>query len=142
LGFGRSLLQDPPAHGASLAAREGGERYPLYLGFARQLWTGSEIRTLRVEEDRVVAGMQRIRPPVMLEYDQGWNIASIVLEDAPRQFAQRDPDNILAYVDRCTAFFDEPGKGEWGGLVVGRHHALPPYPAGALRLGLHGRAPP
>src|SRR5690606_39432412 len=87
------LLQDPPAHGASLAAREGGERYPLYLGFARQLWTGSEIRTLRVEEDRVVAGMQRIRPPVMLEYDQGWNIASIVLEDAPRQFAQRSEEH-------------------------------------------------
>ncbi|WP_447729708.1 phosphoglycerol transferase I [Pseudoxanthomonas suwonensis] len=141
LGFGRSLLQDPPAHGASLAAREGGERYPLYLGFARQLWTGSEIRTLRVEEDRVVAGMQRIRPPVMLEYDQGWNIASIVLEDAPRQFAQRDPDNILAYVDRCTAFFDEPGKGEWCALVVDRNNALTLYPEEELQRGIQVDAP-
>lgn len=141
LGFGRSLLGDPALPGASVAARRDPERYPLYLGFARQLWTGSETRTLRVEDDRVVAGVQRIRPPVMLEYDQGWNIASIVLEDAPRQFAQRDPDNILAYVDRCTAFLDEPGKGEWCALVVDRNNALTLYSEAELQQGIQVDAP-
>ena len=59
----------------------------------------------------MVAGLQRIRAAQMLEYDTGWNIKSIVLEDAPRQFNDSDPDNILAYVDRCTAFLDDPSSG-------------------------------
>lgn len=148
LGFGRSMLDPAARPGASLAARggtagdaAGGDRYPLYLGFARQLWTGTETRTLRVEDDRVVAGVQRIRPPVMLEYDEGWNIASIVLEDAPRQFAQRDPDNILAYVDRCTAFVDASGSGEWCALVVDRNNALRLYPEAELARGIQVDAP-
>lgn len=141
LGFGRSLLDGEAPASASLAALQAPERWPLYLGFARQLWTGTETRTLRVEDDRVVAGVQRIRPPVMLEYDQGWNIASIVLEDAPRQFAERDPDNILAYVDRCTAFLDEPGSGEWCALVVDRNNALQFYPEVELARGIQVDAP-
>ncbi len=140
LGFGRSLL-GPASDGASLAAAAAGDGWSQYLGFARQLWTGTETRTLRIEDDRVVAGVQRIHPPVMLEYDQGWNIASIVLEDAPRQFAQRDPDNILAYVDRCTAFLDEPGSGEWCALVVDRSNALRLYPEAELAQGIQVDAP-
>ncbi|ADV26441.1 Phosphatidylglycerol--membrane-oligosaccharide glycerophosphotransferase [Pseudoxanthomonas suwonensis 11-1] len=141
LGFGRSLLAGDARPAASLAAREAPDRYPLYLGFARQLWTGRETRTLRIEDDRVVAGVQRIRPPVMLEYDQGWDIASIVLEDAPRQFAQRDPDNILAYVDRCTAFLDEPSGGEWCALVVDRNNARTLYAEEDLLRGIQVDAP-
>src|SRR5690606_8980534 len=59
LGFGRSLLDGEAPASASLAALQAPERWPLYLGFARQLWTGTETRTLRVEDDRVVAGVQR-----------------------------------------------------------------------------------
>jgi len=142
LGFGRSLLAQtahPSASAAALAAD--GARWPLYLGFARQLWTGTETRTLRIEDDRVVAGVQRIRPPVMLEYDSGWNIKSIVLEDAPRQFANSAPDNTLAYVDRCTAFLDDPSSGEWCALVVDRNNGLKLYPDWQLQRGIQVDAP-
>lgn len=141
LGFGRSLLAQSPRPSASAALAGDGARYPLYLGFARQLWTGTETRTLRIDEDRVVAGVQRIRPPVMLEYDSGWNITSIVLEDAPRQFANRDPDNILAYVDRCTAFIDDPSNGEWCALVVDRSNGVKLYPDWQLQEGIQVDAP-
>ncbi|AKC87330.1 phosphoglycerol transferase I [Pseudoxanthomonas suwonensis] len=141
LGFGRSLLAPPPRPSASAALAGDGTRFPLYLGFARQLWTGTETRTLRIDDDRVVAGVQRIRPPVMLEYDSGWNITSIVLEDAPRQFANRDPDNILAYVDRCTAFIDDPSNGEWCALVVDRSNGVKLYPDWQLQQGIQVDAP-
>nr|WP_279432849.1 phosphoglycerol transferase I [Luteimonas arsenica] len=142
LGFGRSLLSPAPKPSASIAAlTDDGERYPLYLGFARQLWTGTETRTLRIEDDQVVAGLQRIRPPVMLEYDTGWNIKSIVLEDAPRQFNDSDPDNILAYVDRCTAFLDDPSSGEWCAVVVDRGNGLTLYPDWQLQQGIQVDAP-
>lgn len=143
LGFGRSLLAQAPAHpSASIAALDQDHtRYPLYLGFARQLWTGTETRTLRIEDDQVVTGVQRIRPPVMLEYDSGWNIASIVLEDAPRQFANSDPDNILAYVDRCTAFVDDPSSGEWCALLVDRNNGLKLYPDWQLQRGIQVDTP-
>lgn len=142
LGFGRSLLAPGAAPSASAAAlADDGARYPLYLGFARQLWTGTDARTLRIEDDQVVAGLQRIRPPVMLEYDAGWNIKSIVLEDAPRQFADSDPDNILAYVDRCTAFLDDPSSGEWCAAVVDRRNGLTLYPDLKLRQGIQVDTP-
>lgn len=142
LGFGRSLLATearPAASAAALAA--GGAGYPPYLAFARQLWTGTDTRTLRIEDDQVVAGLQRIRPPVMLEYDAGWNIKSIVLEDAPRQFNDRDPDNILAYVDRCTAFVDDPSSGEWCAVVVDRRNGLALYADAELQAGIQVDAP-
>jgi len=142
LGFGRSLLAQAPRPSASVAAlAEDSARYPLYLGFARQLWTGTETRTLRIEDDQVVTGLQRIRPPVMLEYDTGWNIKSIVLEDAPRQFNASDPDNILAYVDRCTAFLDDPSKGEWCALVVDGRNGLTLYPDWQLQQGIQVDTP-
>ncbi len=142
LGFGRSLLAQALRPSASVAALTGdGARYPLYLGFARQLWTGTETRTLRIDDDRVVTGLQRIKPPVMLEYDAGWNIKSIVLEDAPRQFANNDPDNILAYVDRCTAFLDDPSDGEWCALVVDRDNGVKLYPDWQLQQGIQVDAP-
>ncbi|MGY0650584.1 phosphoglycerol transferase I [Luteimonas sp. A537] len=142
LGFGRSLLaQTPSASASSAALADDGARYPLYLGFARQLWTGTRTRTLRIENDLVVAGLQRIQPPVMLEYDTSWNIKSIVLEDAPRQFADSDPDNILAYVDRCTAFLDDPSSGEWCAVVVDRRNGLTLYPDTQLQQGIQVDAP-
>nr|WP_162311390.1 phosphoglycerol transferase I [Pseudoxanthomonas broegbernensis] len=142
LGFGRSLLAQAPQPSASVAALTGdGARYPLYLGFARQLWTGTETRTLRIDDDQVVTGLQRIKPPVMLEYDSGWNIKSIVLEDAPRQFADSDPDNILAYIDRCTAFVDDPSSGEWCALLVDRHNGLKLYPDWQLQRGIQVDSP-
>lgn len=142
LGFGRSLLAQAPSASASVAAlAEDGARYPLYLGFARQLWTGTETRTLRIEDDQVVTGLQRIRPPVMLQYDTGWNIKSIVLEDAPRQFADSDPDNILAYIDRCTAFVDDPSSGEWCAVLVDARNGLTLYPDSELRRGIQVDAP-
>lgn len=142
LGFGRSLLAPGTRPSASAAAlAEGAVRYPLYLGFARQLWTGSDTRTLRIEDDLVVAGVQRIQPPVMLEYDAGWGIKSIVLEDAPRQFNDTDPDNVLAYVDRCTAFVDDPASGEWCAVVVDRDNRLTLHPDTRLQQGVQLDAP-
>ena len=136
LGFGRSLLADPPRDGASLAAREGdASGYRPYLGYARQLWMGRDTGTLRMDGDHVVVGDQQIRPPVMLEYDKTWNISSIVLEDAPRQF-MRDPDNVLAYVDRCTAFEDALPLGEWCALLVDRNNDLKLYADADLARGV------
>lgn len=136
LGFGRSLLADQPRDGASLAARDGDAwGYRPYLGYARQLWMGRDTGTLRMEGDHVVVGDQLIRPPVMLEYDKTWNISSIVLEDAPRQF-MRDPDNVLAYIDRCTAFEDALPLGEWCALLVDRNNDLKLYADADLARGV------
>ncbi|MEL1265990.1 phosphoglycerol transferase I [Pseudoxanthomonas putridarboris] len=140
LGFGRSLLASAPPS-ASVAARSGDQaRYQSYLGFARQLWTGQETGILRMDDDRVIVGQQQIKPPVLLEYDSQWNITSIVLEDAPRQF-MRDPDNVLAYIDRCTAFEDALPLGEWCALLVDRSNDLKLYTDLDLQQGVKIDAP-
>ncbi|GAB2504557.1 phosphoglycerol transferase I [Pseudoxanthomonas sangjuensis] len=144
LGFGRSLLAAGATASASAAAsRDGGKDYPRYLAFARQLWTGTDTRTLRVDDDgRVVVGRQRIQPPLMLEYDRDWNIRAMVLNDAPRQFIDRQPDNVLAYVDRCTAFLDDSLRGEWCAALWDRNDNLQLYTGAQLRHGVQVSASP
>ncbi|WP_202844411.1 phosphoglycerol transferase I [Luteimonas saliphila] len=119
LGFGRSLLVPKAQPGASRAALAGdGSGYAPYLAYARELWTGGDVRTLRVDGDQVRIGLQHVKPPVMIEYDADWGLGSITMEDAPRQFGIDDPANVRAYVDRCTAFDDSTLRGEWCALLV------------------------
>lgn len=142
LGFGRSLLAPRPGASASMAALAGdGRGYAPYLSYARTLWVGNEVRTLRIDADRITVGEQRVTPPVMLEYDPQWSIKAIFLEDAPRQFERSDPDNLLAYVDRCTAFEDASEHGEWCALLVDRDNNLTLHDDAALRQGVRVDAP-
>src|SRR5690606_18393413 len=119
LGFGRSLLAPGAAPSASLAALDrAGTGYAPYLAYARALWTGGDTRTLRIDGDQIRIGLQHVRPPVMIEYDEDWALGAITMEDAPRQFGIDDPANVRAYVDRCTAFDDDALSGEWCALLV------------------------
>ena len=119
LGFGRSLLVPGAAPSASLAALEDADTgYAPYLAYARALWTGGDTRTLRIDGDQIRIGLQHVRPPVMIEYDEDWALGAITMEDAPRQFGIDDPANVRAYVDRCTAFDDDALSGEWCALLV------------------------
>ncbi|MFT3756693.1 MAG: phosphoglycerol transferase I [Pseudoxanthomonas sp.] len=142
LGFGRSLLAaDTPPSASAAALADNGARFPLYLGYGRQLWTGTETRTLRVDDDAVRVGLQRIKPPVLLEYDRDWNLRSVVLNDAPRQFIDRDPDNVLAYVDRCTAFIDDASPKDWCAALWDHDNNLMVYDDAQLQQGVQVDAP-
>src|SRR5690606_8585182 len=93
LGFGRSLLAS--AHdGATRAALADEAAFAPYLAYARSLWTGGDVRTLRVEDGQLRIGLQHVRPPVMIEYDADWGLEAITMEDAPRQFGIDDPANV------------------------------------------------
>ncbi len=141
LGFGRSLLapQAQASASASIAARGGdaGDYRP-YLAFARSLWTGDATRTLRMDDAaRVAIGRQRIQPPVLLQYDQDWNLASITLEDgAIRELPQIAPDRAAVYVQRCTAFEDAALDGDWCALLVDRERGARLVGDAQLRRGL------
>src|SRR5690606_7779954 len=80
LGFGRSLLAT--AHdGATRAALVDEAAFAPYLAYARSLWTGGDVRTLRVEDGQLRIGLQHVRPPVMIEYDADWGLEAITMED-------------------------------------------------------------
>jgi phosphoglycerol transferase len=137
LGFGRSLLSPRAAPSASAAARkDDGATYPRYLAYARNLWTGQETRTLRVQDDKVMVGVQEVRPPVLLDYDKGWRLAGITLEDVPRRFQAATPKNTLAYVDRCTAFDDESPDTGWCAMLVNHEQKARLYRAEDLAAGV------
>lgn len=71
IGFGRSLLKPAPAASASVAATSGDTKtYARYSAFARSLWLGEQTRMLRLDDDQVLVGVQKVQPPVLLEYDQ------------------------------------------------------------------------
>ena len=121
IGFGRSLLSPPGTATASAAGRANDAEYPRYLAFARALWTGGgAARALQLDADaRVAVGSQRIQPPVLLQYDDDWNLSSITLEDWPAQQAlAARAERPLAYVQRCAAFEDADRDGEWCALLV------------------------
>lgn len=118
LGFGRSLLDPRAAPPASLAAQRDQAAYRRYLAFANGLWTGGNTRTLRVDGDEVLVGVQEVRPPVLLDYDNTWQLTGITLEDVPRRFRQARPSHALAYIDRCTAFDDDAPEAGWCAMVV------------------------
>ncbi|WMJ70805.1 phosphoglycerol transferase I [Stenotrophomonas sp. 24(2023)] len=143
LGFGRSLLADKrPASASAAARREGGKDYPQYLAFARSLWLGEPTRELKIDgDDQVVVGLQHVQPPVLLEYDKDWGLKSVYLENTSRQFDDADPDNTLAYVDRCTAFEDGSADGDWCALLVNRDNGIKLYRDGQLRQGIAVDAP-
>lgn len=143
MGFGRSLLDDKRAPSASAAARrDGGRDYPQYLAFARSLWLGEPTRQLKIDgDDQVVVGLQHVQPPVLLEYDKDWDLKSVYLENTSRQFDDADPDNTLAYVDRCTAFEDGSADGDWCALLVNRDNGIKLYRDGQLRNGIDVDAP-
>src|SRR5690606_17296908 len=90
----------PAADGGTRAALAGDEAFAPYLAYARSLWTGGDVRTLRVEDGQLRIGLQHVTPPVMVEYDPEWGLQAITMEDAPRQFGLDDPANVRAYVDR------------------------------------------
>ena len=139
LGFGRSLLAPQARAGASVAARGGdAAAYPRYLAFARSLWMGDATRTLRIDDAaRVAIGRQRIQPPVLLQYDKDWNLASITLEDsAIRELPHTAPDRAAVYVQRCTAFEDAALDGDWCALLVDREHGARLVGDAQLRRGL------
>lgn len=140
IGFGRSLLSPARGETASAAARSGdAARYPRYLAFARSLWTGGQgAHALRLDQDaRVAVGSQRIEPPVLLRYDDAWNLSSITLEDWPAlQALQASDGSPLAYVQRCTAFEDADRQGEWCALLVDARHGARLVDDAELRRGV------
>jgi phosphoglycerol transferase len=142
IGFGRSLLDPKAAHSASAAyARKDGADYPRYLAYARGLWTGHETRTLKVHDDRIVVGVQEVRPPVLLDYDAQWNLKNITLEDTPRQFRKASPENTLAYVDRCTAFDNDSPDSGWCALLLNNARDARLYRSSELAHGVRVDAP-
>jgi len=142
IGFGRSLLDPQHAQSASAAyARKDGRDYPRYLAYARDLWTGHETRTLKIHDDRIVVGVQEVRPPVLLDYDAQWNLKNITLEDTPRRFRKASPENTLAYVDRCTAFDNDSPDSGWCALLVNNARDARLYRSSELTHGVRVDAP-
>lgn len=139
LGFGRSLLAPQAQASASVAARDddAGD-YRRYLAFARSLWMGDATRTLRMDAGaRVAIGKQRIQPPVLLQYDEDWKLASVTLEDsAIRELPRTAPGRAAVYVQRCTAFEDAALDGEWCALLLDREHRARLVGHAQLRRGL------
>jgi len=124
------------------ARRDQGRDYPQYLAFARSLWLGEPTRELKIDgDDQVVVGLQHVQPPVLLEYDKDWGLKSVYLENTSRQFDDADPDNTLAYVDRCTAFEDGSADGDWCALLVNRDNGIKLYRDNDLRAGIAVDAP-
>lgn len=58
---------------------------------------------------------------------------SVYLENTSRQFDDANPDNTLAYVDRCTAFEDGSADGDWCALLVNRDNGIKLYRDNDLR---------
>lgn len=142
LGFGRSLLAPAGGAGATRAALLGdGAGFAPYLAYARNLWAGGDVRTLRIDGDRIRIGQQHVKPPVMIEYETDWSLRSITMEDAPRQFGIDDPPNVRAYVDRCTAFDDDALRGEWCALLVDGRGNMSLYADPDLHRGVRVDAP-
>ena len=124
------------------ARRDDGRDYPQYLAFARSLWLGQPTRELKIDgDDQVVVGLQHVQPPVLLEYDKDWGLKSVYLENTSRQFDDANPDNTLAYVDRCTAFEDGSADGDWCALLVNRDNGIKLYRDNDLRGGIAVDAP-
>ena len=142
IGFGRSLLADPRPASASVAAMKADPAdYARYRAFARSLWLGEKTRMLRLDDDQVLVGVQKVQPPVLLEYDASWALQSVYLEDTSRKFDQANPDHRLAYVDRCTAFEDGQADGDWCALLVDSDQGMRLYRDEQLRRGIAVDAP-
>lgn len=142
IGFGRSLLATPRAASASVAALKADPAdYARYRAFARSLWLGEQTRMLRLEDDQVLVGVQKVKPPVLLEYDAQWALESVYLENTSRRFDEADPSHRLAYVDRCTAFEDASADGHWCALLVDSDQGMRLYRDAQLRRGIAVDAP-
>ncbi|MBD9535725.1 phosphoglycerol transferase I [Stenotrophomonas sp. STM01] len=144
IGFGRSLLASPRPDSASVAALRGdaGSSYAPYRAFARSLWLGGDQpRMLRLEDEKVLVGVQQVQPPVLLEYDKDWQLASMYLENTSRKFEEADPTHRLAYVDRCTAFEDGSADGQWCALLVDADQGMRMFRDAQLRRGIAIDAP-
>ncbi|MGB3393173.1 MAG: phosphoglycerol transferase I [Stenotrophomonas sp.] len=142
IGFGRSLLATPRAASASVAAlKDDASDYARYRAFARSLWLGGKTRMLRLDDGQVLVGVQKVQPPVLLEYDAQWALQSMSLENTSRKFDEADPGHRLAYVDRCTAFEDGSADGDWCALLVGNDGGLRLYRDAQLRRGIAVDAP-
>ncbi|WP_293711586.1 phosphoglycerol transferase I [Stenotrophomonas sp. UBA7606] len=142
IGFGRSLLTPPAATSASYAALQTDQRdYARYRAFARSLWLGEQTRMLRLEDDQVLVGVQKVQPPVLLEYDEQWALKSMYLENTSRKFEEANPHHRLAYVDRCTAFEDGSADGQWCALLVDEKQGMRMYRDNQLRRGVAVDAP-
>ncbi len=142
IGFGRSLLAAPRAASASVAALKADPSdYARYRAFARSLWLGDQTRMLRLDEDQVLVGVQKVQPPVLLEYDAQWALESVYLENTSRKFDEADPSHRLAYVDRCTAFEDGSADGDWCALLVDSDQGMRLYRDAQLRRGIAVDAP-
>lgn len=142
IGFGRSLLAPSTAPSASAAAvRDQGKEYPRYLAYAHSLWLGDQTRVLRLDDGLLQVGLQRVQPPVLLEYDKDWELKSVYLENTSKKFDDADPAHTLAYVDRCTAFEDASAEGEWCALLVDRDRGIKLYRDAQLRDGVAVDAP-
>ena len=142
IGFGRSLLAEPRPASASVAAfKADAADYARYRAFARSLWLGDKTRVLRLDDDQVLVGVQKVQPPVLLEYDANWALQSVYLEDTSRKFDQADPSHRLAYVDRCTAFEDGSADGDWCALLLDSDQGMRLYRDEQLRRGIAVDAP-
>jgi len=142
IGFGRSLLNPQRPASASVAATGGDTlAYARYSAFARSLWLGEQTRMLRLEQDQLLVGVQKVQPPVLLEYDQQWDLKSVYLENTTRKFEEADPQHRLAYVDRCTAFEDGSADGQWCALLLDSDQGMRLYRDAQLRRGIAVDAP-
>lgn len=142
IGFGRSLLAAPRTASASVAALKADPSdYARYRAFARSLWLGEKTRMLRLDDGQVLVGVQKVQPPVLLEYDAQWALESVYLENTSRRFDEADPSHRLAYVDRCTAFEDASADGDWCALLVDSDQGMRLYRDAQLRRGIAVDAP-
>ena len=142
IGFGRSLLATRRPASASVAAMQADTTdYARYRAFARSLWLGEKTRVLRLDDGQVLVGVQKVQPPVLLEYDAGWALQSVYLENTSRKFEEADPSHRLAYVDRCTAFEDGQADGDWCALLVDSDQGMRLYRDEQLRRGIAVDAP-
>ncbi|MBN8799322.1 MAG: phosphoglycerol transferase I, partial [Stenotrophomonas nitritireducens] len=115
--------------------------YARYRAFARSLWLGDQTRMLRLDDGQVLVGVQKVQPPVLLEYDAQWALESVYLENTSRRFDEADPSHRLAYVDRCTAFEDASADGDWCALLVDSDQGMRLYRDPQLRRGIAVDAP-
>jgi len=142
IGFGRSLLAAPrPASASAAALKADASDYARYRAFARSLWLGEKTRMLRLDDDQVRVGVQKVQPPVLLEYDADWALQSVYLENTSLKFDEADPTHRLAYVDRCTAFEDGSADGDWCALLVDSDQGMRLYRDDQLRRGIAVDAP-
>lgn len=117
-GFGRSLLL-PKNDGASLASAKG-QSFAPYLDYGRSLWGNlSKQNSLRLKDNLIVIGKQRLQPPFIMIFDDNGQAKAIFFQKLHQVFHAYQDNEDLIYVKKChTMSFD------WCMLV--KNKGMPP----------------